>query len=665
MHRILRAVVSCLLCVLVGCSTNAPATPSTTSVEAKPDRPAMTNTADAGAPPAATPTSASVPIPTQAPTTMPEKPAAPAMAPFRINASVDAEKAAVAVIPLSGGVIEAVGADGTAYRLEVPPAALETTTTITMTPIVQFNGLPVGERTLGVHLAPNGLQAYRFLTLTIRPQGEYPLHQALYFSFDDAEGRLRPSPSPLRRTSLEIPILHFSSHASTVLTAQQTESVLASNRSDPTSTMHAELSRVLHEARSSGDGSLTDEHRAKIEALFTEYRRTVLLPAIEEGLREGGDAALRTIRLLLEQARYEELFGTTDNAAMELLLRHGAALLSAQLRAALAGAGGASCDGLTNATRLILQNERTRELLGLNDGQFFGLDHVQEFAVARLLTCVLEEYERCLSEHVVHRMPFVWLDHMRQLELSGFPDEMPIEGAAIEALSHRSPVRISYAMVKSCLTLRLDFRSSARFEKEGGGFEADVEAENPLPPTLEPVSNPSWQGVTALNSKRFKFFGPAPCTWSGIPGGGTFEAYEMKMILDLSLADPYMAGIKDYRLTYFPGKTSESFTADCPNAPRYTAPQEPMWTGVFNALHQNEGVPPIVVNWELLTGSEVLARKEWDLANAGPGLQERGKLEIVHTPSPLPMDQLRENVRTTSQNAIDRVQRAIAPQPMR
>jgi Bacterial Ig-like domain (group 2) len=85
----------------------------------------------------------------------------------RLGVTPDAARAASALLGPDGGSLEATGADGTLYALEVPPLALLEETTLTLTP-AEPTGLPFsGGPLAAVQLEPSGLGLWVPGTLTV------------------------------------------------------------------------------------------------------------------------------------------------------------------------------------------------------------------------------------------------------------------------------------------------------------------------------------------------------------------------------------------------------------------------------------------------------------------------------------------------------------------
>lgn len=84
--------------------------------------------------------------------------------------TVDPSHATGAVVPITGGTVTATAADGTTYRLDVPPGALARPTAITLTPVTTMTGVPGQFQGIrAVRAEPEGLTFGVPATLTIHP----------------------------------------------------------------------------------------------------------------------------------------------------------------------------------------------------------------------------------------------------------------------------------------------------------------------------------------------------------------------------------------------------------------------------------------------------------------------------------------------------------------
>ncbi|TVR92468.1 MAG: hypothetical protein EA416_07385 [Trueperaceae bacterium] len=86
------------------------------------------------------------------------------------NVSTDPARAVSAEVGRDGGELETTAADGTRYRLEVPPGALLARTTITMVPVTAIADFPAAAGVAaGVDLGPDGLTLFEPAILTVEP----------------------------------------------------------------------------------------------------------------------------------------------------------------------------------------------------------------------------------------------------------------------------------------------------------------------------------------------------------------------------------------------------------------------------------------------------------------------------------------------------------------
>ena len=88
------------------------------------------------------------------------------------------------VKPEDGATIEAVGSDGTEYRLTIPPDALMKPVIIVMTPIAAIPNLPLTDGLgAGIELLPDGLIFFKPASLEITPASGTVPDTAVGFAF--------------------------------------------------------------------------------------------------------------------------------------------------------------------------------------------------------------------------------------------------------------------------------------------------------------------------------------------------------------------------------------------------------------------------------------------------------------------------------------------------
>src|SRR5262245_7018422 len=107
----------------------------------------------------------------------------------------DAARATHAAIGPEGGTLSATAADGTRFELTVPADALDFTETITMTPVLRAESLPLSGGLVGaVDLEPAGLTFYQPATLKITPAALAPGFKTIGFAYNGTgeQFHLRP-----------------------------------------------------------------------------------------------------------------------------------------------------------------------------------------------------------------------------------------------------------------------------------------------------------------------------------------------------------------------------------------------------------------------------------------------------------------------------------------
>ena len=135
--------------------------------------------------------------------------------PLNVTPTLSTELQIEAVIPASGGTLTVTGADGTAFRLDIPASALVTDTLIRMIPVSQLDGMPFGSNPYAVQLEPEGLQFYDFVTLTITPAQEIPIDQQIFFGYQGTGENLTLASPVVDSREIKIQLLHFSGYGVT------------------------------------------------------------------------------------------------------------------------------------------------------------------------------------------------------------------------------------------------------------------------------------------------------------------------------------------------------------------------------------------------------------------------------------------------------------------
>ncbi|HEX9562843.1 MAG TPA: putative Ig domain-containing protein [Gemmatimonadaceae bacterium] len=132
--------------------------------------------------------------------------------PGPVSATKEAANAATVTLDGGGGTIEATDADGVHYTLVVPPLALMSPVTITMTPLANVSGLPLsGGFVAGVDFQPSGLVFAEAATLTIAMSPQPPGGQRLVGFTATSEGQdLTVTTATAGASAIVMPVKHFS-----------------------------------------------------------------------------------------------------------------------------------------------------------------------------------------------------------------------------------------------------------------------------------------------------------------------------------------------------------------------------------------------------------------------------------------------------------------------
>jgi hypothetical protein len=131
--------------------------------------------------------------------------------PLSVTTTIDNSHAVTqGISAVAGGTIQATGADGTVFTLQIPANALLSNETITLTPVSSVGGLPIsGGLLAAVQFAPEGLRFQQDATLTIQPVATGPVNQQVGFGFHASGQEFYFQPLGLTE-AITIPIHHFS-----------------------------------------------------------------------------------------------------------------------------------------------------------------------------------------------------------------------------------------------------------------------------------------------------------------------------------------------------------------------------------------------------------------------------------------------------------------------
>lgn len=480
--------------------------------------------------------------------------------PVDLALTLDAGKKVEALIPVEGGSVTATGADGTLYTLDVPADALLVETVIGLTPVTKVDGMPFGSETHAVQLSPDGLVLYGPAILTITPAQAIPVGEQIVFGYLAAGKDMILAPPVVDSSDIKIQVLHFSGNGVTRGLLADIEPVRRRLGGDLERRMHDAVAEQLLRARAAAQAGQPAE-LPDFESAFDAYEEQVVKPRV--------------------------------------------------------AAAGESCAAGRLAIETVLGLERQRQLLGLGEGG----DPVERYPGLRDSTtrvCVLEEFELCVEDHVIHRMAMVWRSFERQYALQGLPVDTALFREARE-------------LTITCLTFKLKLESTGTLDAAEGGYESTVTSEVTLrfDPDEDKIS-----GEAPLENTDFEF--KSPCGATSIPGGGTFEVGSLRILT--ARPDQFNADDLNFLMSYLPGATSESAKIKIcgSSGGPLPLPPFPAWTGTFLATHKAEldtdgthGGGYIAIDWEVF-GNEYFAKKEW-IKQEG-NIIEVGTFKLYHVP---------------------------------
>ena len=554
--------------------------------------------------------------------------------PIHLDLKLDQGSSSKAIIGPKGGQVSATGADGTVFTLDIPEKALTGATTITLIPITSVSGGPFdGKTTYAVQLEPEGLYLYYDAILTITPAKPIPLAQQLFFSYKGDGNTVGLAIPVVDSNELKIRLMHFSGYGvSAEISTEGNGNPAGGNAHD-----------VYLSDSATIQGQLGGDTEAAIQSLAAEA-----IAKMRDSQESSGNTTLdpQQVQTILD------LMDQWDQQVVQPALE----------------AAGDSCAAAKEAIKMILDQERTRQLLGVGNSSTTMakvIDLMQKGAVQ----CVKEEYQRCVDQHVINGMIPLWWGMKRENELLGGGNNGP----------EPEGVKLAEELTTKCLTFELQFHSEGSFDTGDGGYKSIVDGKiqlhfDPATFTIKgsgPLDNLSFEFQTPKGGKGMK------CNANNTPGGSTFEVKSMAYVEDTRSETDPEPYVRDFNMLYFPGVTSESYNIHCTltdsqghvTKEDYSAPPSGYWTGIFFTLHQDElnagsvgslagGVPSMpdmnglqvgalpampapempadggffADSWTITPGDALLASKEWIKNDNAASITESGTLKLFHRP---------------------------------
>ena len=285
-------------------------------------------------------------------------------------------QAATGAIGPRGGRVDALADDGTLYSLIVPEGALAFPTQITITPLAQLNGSPLGGELIGgVQLEPDGLELAKPATLAIQGDRINPGPGQIAFGYHGTgqdfhlEPFYRQTPQSLEgydpNKTILIPVSHFSGTG--VQPATDIDSVrdLRYGAMEARDRLAEPAAKAIKRERETGQSS-----DAELAQIMSDYLDQVVIP--DAAAASFSDALYANgLQSYLSWERQRQLLGIEGDfaariAQVERLLDQAFKALVKRL------SDRCKAGDLAIQTR-ILALERQLQLLGVDD-------HSEEFA---------------------------------------------------------------------------------------------------------------------------------------------------------------------------------------------------------------------------------------------------------------------------------------------
>ena len=131
--------------------------------------------------------------------------------PLNITVELDETSTVRGTFSTNGNAMTLTAADGTVFKLAVPPGALDRDTAITMTAVKSITGAPLSSGTVAaVQLEPSGLFFNEFVTLTVIPAQEIPIENQIIFAYEGAGQDYHLAIIDPKSREIRIKLLEFS-----------------------------------------------------------------------------------------------------------------------------------------------------------------------------------------------------------------------------------------------------------------------------------------------------------------------------------------------------------------------------------------------------------------------------------------------------------------------
>ena len=236
-------------------------------------------------------------------------------APITVYPLIDSAGAVTESISAANGGQITAAANGDSFTLDIPAGALETDTSITMTPLSGLEDHPFdGGFAAGVQLGPEGLTFLKPATLTIVPATPVPIAQETTFAAKDFGDEFHLYPVEITPPNPTFKILHFSIYG----VGSSSADTAPGNPMDAKAALEQQIHNVFKEVRrrylqDQDDGLFTETELNEIVDIGEHYYDVVVKPLLFEVVDIKGctqlDKKREALKIALLWKRQMELVG--------------------------------------------------------------------------------------------------------------------------------------------------------------------------------------------------------------------------------------------------------------------------------------------------------------------------------------------------------------------
>jgi hypothetical protein len=210
---------------------------------------------------------------------------------------------------------------------------------------------------------------------------------------------------------------------------------------------------------------------------------------------------------------------------------------------------------------------------------------------------------------------------------------MQLLGIVNDTTPETDLTRYVWSLVEKCLRFELQFESDAQLDGSISYiFQSGVTSKVPI--RMEKTGNIltlKLKGSAPLVNTNFNYIPSPGCTAKSERGGGQFDA--LSLTWETIIQNESFV-LKDFKLSYFPGKTSESYTEYCEDDT--SGPwQSSYWTAMFIVAHECDTDEYCFVSKDwTVNQANLIGQKSWTevFTYEGTRTEETGSMKLYHQP---------------------------------